>query len=150
MATIAVITKPWPCASDCLYCPNDLRMPKSYVADEPACQRAERNWFDPYLQVASRLRALNEMGHVTDKVELIILGGTWNDYPAGYRRWFACELFRALNEAADPRLGKGLVSIEYQLRFSHAHIILQALARHRYIKSIRYNRQPKQQQKGRR
>lgn len=104
VATIAVITKPWPCASDCLYCPNDLRMPKSYVADEPACQRAERNWFDPYLQVASRLRALNEMGHVTDKVELIILGGTWNDYPAGYRRWFICELFRALNEAADPRL----------------------------------------------
>lgn len=104
VATIAVITKPWPCASDCLYCPNDLRMPKSYVADEPACQRAERNWFDPYLQVASRLRALNEMGHVTDKVELIILGGTWNDYPAGYRRWFVCELFRALNEAADPRL----------------------------------------------
>lgn len=106
VATIAVITKPWPCASDCLYCPSDLRMPKSYVADEPACQRAERNWFDPYLQVASRLRALNEMGHVTDKVELIILGGTWNDYPAGYRRWFVCELFRALNEAADPRLAE--------------------------------------------
>ena len=59
-----------------------------------------------------------------------------------------CHLHRA--EAAGPRLGKGLVSIEYQLRFSHAHIILQALARHRYIKSIRYNRQPKQQQKGRR
>ena len=102
VATIAVITKPWPCASDCLYCPNDLRMPKSYVADEPACQRAERNWFDPYLQVASRLRALDEMGHVTDKVELIILGGTWTDYPAAYRRWFVAELFRALNEADDP------------------------------------------------
>lgn len=103
VATIAAITKPWPCASDCLYCPNDLRMPKSYVADEPACQRAERNWFDPYLQVASRLRALNEMGHVTDKVELIILGGSWTDYPADYRRWFVAELFRALNEAADPQ-----------------------------------------------
>lgn len=103
VATIAVITKPWPCASDCLYCPNDLRMPKSYIADEPACQRAERNWFDPYLQVAARLRALDEMGHVTDKVELIVLGGSWTDYPAGYRRWFASELFRALNEAQDPR-----------------------------------------------
>lgn len=103
VATVAVITKPWPCGSDCLYCPNDLRMPKSYVADEPACQRAERNWFDPYLQVASRLRALHEMGHVTDKVELIILGGTWNDYPAPYRRWFASELFRALNEAGNDK-----------------------------------------------
>lgn len=106
VATIAVITKPWPCGSDCLYCPNDLRMPKSYVADEPACQRAERNWFDPYLQATSRLRALTEMGHVTDKVELIILGGTWNDYPAGYRRWFVSELFRALNEASDEKTAR--------------------------------------------
>ena len=48
VATITVLTKPWPCSGDCLYCPNDLRMPKSYLADEPACQRAERNWFDPY------------------------------------------------------------------------------------------------------
>ena len=104
VATISVITKPWPCASDCLYCPNDLRMPKSYVADEPACQRAERNWFDPYLQTAARLRALREMGHVTDKVELIILGGSWTDYPADYRRWFIAELFRALNEADNAQL----------------------------------------------
>ncbi len=104
VATVSVITKPWPCASDCLYCPNDLRMPKSYVADEPACQRAERNWFDPYLQTAARLRALREMGHVTDKVELIILGGSWTDYPADYRRWFIAELFRALNEADDVQL----------------------------------------------
>ena len=98
VATITVLTKPWPCASNCLYCPNDLRMPKSYLADEPACQRAERVFFDPYLQVAARLRTLEQMGHVTDKVELIVLGGTWSDYPEGYRIWFASELFRALNE----------------------------------------------------
>ena len=99
VATITVITKPWRCASDCLYCPADIRMPKSYLADEPACQRAERNWFDPYLQVASRLKALIQMGHVTDKIELIVLGGTWCDYPTAYQIWFATELFRALNEA---------------------------------------------------
>ena len=58
MATITVITKPWPCSSDCLYCPNDVRMPKSYLANEPACQRAEHNYFDPYLQVKSRLHVL--------------------------------------------------------------------------------------------
>lgn len=98
VATITVITKPWPCSSDCLYCPNDVRMPKSYLANEPACQRAERNYFDPYLQVRSRLVALAEMGHVTDKIELIVLGGTWNDYPKEYRLWFVTELFRALNE----------------------------------------------------
>lgn len=99
VATITVLTKPWPCAGACLYCPNDVRMPKSYLADEPACQRAERNFFDPYLQVVSRLRALVQMGHVTDKVELIVLGGTWTDYPESYQVWFITELFRALNDA---------------------------------------------------
>ncbi|MGI6221419.1 MAG: elongator complex protein 3 [Coriobacteriales bacterium] len=98
VATISVITKPWPCSGACLFCPNDLRMPKSYLYDEPACQRAERNRFDPYLQVTSRLRALKHMGHPTDKVELIVLGGTWTDYPRAYRLWFAKELFAALND----------------------------------------------------
>ena len=85
VATITVITKPAVCSGNCLYCPNDVRMPKSYLHREPACQRAERNYFDPYLQVASRLRALEQMGHVCDKVELIILGGSWSDYPTGYQ-----------------------------------------------------------------
>lgn len=100
VATITVLTKPWKCSSNCLYCPNDLRMPKSYLADEPACQRAERTFFDPYLQVAARLKALTEMGHVTDKVELIVLGGTWSDYPESYQIWFIRELFRALNDGS--------------------------------------------------
>ena len=99
VATITVITKPWKCANACIYCPNDLRMPKSYLSDEPACQRAERNYFDPYLQVVSRLRALDQMGHVTDKIELIVLGGSWSDYPKSYQIWFITELFRALNDA---------------------------------------------------
>ena len=99
VATITVITKPAPCSGNCLYCPNDVRMPKSYLHREPACQRAERNHFDPYLQVASRLRALEQMGHVCDKVELIILGGSWSDYPVDYQIWFVSEMFRALNEA---------------------------------------------------
>ncbi len=101
VATITVITKPWLCSGTCIYCPNDVRMPKSYLHNEPACQRAERNCFDPYLQVSSRLRALASMGHVTDKIELIVLGGTWNDYPEGYRIWFVRELFRALNDAGE-------------------------------------------------
>ena len=98
VATITVITRPRPCSSACLYCPNDVRMPKSYLCAEPACQRAERNYFDPYLQVTSRMKALSEMGHATDKVELIILGGTWSDYPASFQIWFVSELFRALND----------------------------------------------------
>lgn len=110
VATITVITKPWPCSGVCVFCPSDLRMPKSYLHDEPACARAEQNRFDPYLQVSSRLTALSQMGHATDKIELIVLGGTWTDYPEDYQVWFMSELFRALNddavadEAANPML----------------------------------------------
>ena len=112
VATITVITKPWPCSGDCLFCPNDLRMPKSYLHAEPACARAEQNCFDPYLQVSARLTALSQMGHATDKIELIVLGGTWSDYPREYQTWFISELFRALNDdavagvAANPMLAR--------------------------------------------
>jgi elongator complex protein 3 len=99
VATITVMTKPWPCNSACVYCPNDLRMPKSYLTDEPVCQRAEFVYFDPYLQIESRLRALMQMGHPTDKIEVIVLGGTWSDYPEDYQKWYIKELFRALNES---------------------------------------------------
>lgn len=116
VATITVITKPHPCSGDCLFCPNDLRMPKSYLHAEPACARAEQNCFDPYLQVSARLTALSQMGHATDKIELIVLGGTWSDYPEGYQRWFVSELFRALNDdavagvAANPMLARPGIS----------------------------------------
>ncbi len=103
VATITVITKPWPCSNNCVYCPNDEHMPKSYLSDEPACQRAERNYFNPYLQVASRLRTLQHMGHDTGKIELIVLGGTWLDYPSDYRLWYISELFRALNDTSEAR-----------------------------------------------
>lgn len=98
VATITVITRPHTCSSNCIYCPCDLRMPKSYLANEPACQRAELTFFDPYVQVAARLQTLHQMGHSTDKVELIVLGGTWSDYLEGYQYWFIKELFRALND----------------------------------------------------
>ncbi len=74
-----------------MLCTSDIHMPKSYLADEPACQRAERCWFDPYLQVIARLGTLSDMGHVTDKVELIVLGGTRSDYPEPYQRWFSAR-----------------------------------------------------------
>ncbi len=95
---VTVLTKPFPCPGKCIFCPSDIRMPKSYLADEPGAQRAERNYFDPYLQTYNRLKALDEIGHNVDKVELIILGGTWSYYPEPYQIWFIKECFRALNE----------------------------------------------------
>jgi len=98
VAPVTVLTKPYPCPGKCIFCPNDLRMPKSYLADEPGAQRAEKNYFDPYLQTTNRLEALHAMGHSVEKVELIILGGTWTAYPKAYQVWFIKECFRAINE----------------------------------------------------
>lgn len=95
---ITVLTKPFPCPGKCIFCPNDVRMPKSYLADEPGAQRAGRNYFDPYLQTYNRLQALHNTGHSVAKAEIIVLGGTWSFYPETYQRWFICECFRALNE----------------------------------------------------
>ncbi len=95
---VTVLTKPFPCPGKCIFCPNDIRMPKSYLADEPGAQRAERNFFDPYLQTYNRLQAFHNTGHQVAKVELIILGGTWSYYPEAYQIWFIKECLRALNE----------------------------------------------------
>ena len=95
---VTVLTKPYPCPGECIFCPNDVRMPKSYLAHEPGAQRAEQNHFDPYLQVFSRLTTLHETGHPLDKIELIILGGTWSFYPENYQVWFVKRLFDALHD----------------------------------------------------
>lgn len=95
---VTVLTKPFPCPGKCIFCPSDIRMPKSYLSDEPGAQRAERNYFDPYLQTYNRLKALDNIGHPVSKAELIILGGTWSFYSESYQIWFIKECFRALND----------------------------------------------------
>ena len=103
VAVVTVLTKPYPCPGRCVFCPTDVRMPKSYLHDEPGAQRAERHAFDPYEQTASRLRALEVTGHPTGKIELLVLGGTWSSYRRDYQEWFIKRCFDALNgfEAAD-------------------------------------------------
>ena len=94
---VTVLTKPFPCPGKCIYCPSEARMPKSYLSDEPAAARALGLMFDPYQQVAQRLQALKNNGHPTDKVELIVKGGTWNSYPIKYQYWFIARCFEACN-----------------------------------------------------
>lgn len=98
LAPVTVLTKPFPCPGNCIFCPSDVRMPKSYLASEPGAQRAEHNYFDPYLQTYNRLQALYDMGHPLDKIELIVLGGSWSVYSQPYQIWFIKECFRAMNE----------------------------------------------------
>ncbi len=98
---VTVLTKPFPCPGKCIFCPNDVRMPKSYLSDEPGAQRAEGNGFDPYLQTWNRLHAYQSMGHPVAKVELIVLGGTWSFHPEAYQIWFVKRCFDALNDYGD-------------------------------------------------
>jgi len=97
---VTVLTKPYPCPGNCIYCPNDPNMPKSYISSEPGAQRAYSNHFDPYLQVFNRLVAYKNIGHPTDKVELIVLGGTWSFYPESYQIWFIKRCFDAMNDSS--------------------------------------------------
>lgn len=110
VTTVTVLTKPYPCPGHCIFCPTDERMPKSYLPDEPGARRGLQHHFDPYTQVRSRLQALEAVGHPTDKIELLILGGTWSAYRRDYQEWFIRRCFDALNnpepfcaEEVDPR-----------------------------------------------
>ncbi len=97
VTTVTVLTKPYPCPGKCIFCPTDARMPKSYLPDEPGARRGLEHNFDPYGQVASRLQSLEAVGHPIDKVELLILGGSWCAYRRDYHEWFIRRCFDALN-----------------------------------------------------
>ena len=97
VTTVTVLTKPYPCPGQCIFCPDEARMPKSYLSDEPGAMRAVEHNFDPYAQVKSRLETLEAVGHPTDKIELLILGGTWSAYRRDYQEWFVRRCFEAMN-----------------------------------------------------
>lgn len=101
VAVVTSLIKPYPCPGKCVYCPLDERMPKSYLAEEPAAMRALTLEFDPYQQMAKRIEALQNNGHPADKIEFIVKGGTWNSYTLQYQYWFILKSFEACN-----RLGK--------------------------------------------
>ena len=110
---VTVLTKPYPCPGECIFCPNDVRMPKSYLADEPGAQRAEQNFFDPYLQTYTRLQTYYATGHPTDKIELIVLGGTWSFYPETFQIWFVKRMLDALHDFGAGKDDRAAVEAAY-------------------------------------
>lgn len=97
VSVITVLSKPFVCPGKCVYCPTEPDMPKSYLSNEPAAARAKMNLFDPKRQVTMRIRALENNGHLVDKLELLVLGGTWSVYPSHYQDEFIRDLFYAAN-----------------------------------------------------
>ncbi|MDP3899660.1 MAG: tRNA uridine(34) 5-carboxymethylaminomethyl modification radical SAM/GNAT enzyme Elp3 [bacterium] len=97
VAPITVLTKPFPCPGKCVYCPTEAGMPKSYLSNEPAAMRAKGLNFDPFQMVQRRLQALIDNGHSPEKIELLVLGGTWSSYPWDYQKWFIKRCFEGAN-----------------------------------------------------
>ncbi len=97
VSVITVLTKPFVCPGKCIYCPTEIGMPKSYLSNEPAAARAKMNLFDPFRQVTMRIQALENNGHAVDKLEVLVLGGTWSVYPSKYQDEFIRDCFYAAN-----------------------------------------------------
>jgi len=107
---VAVMTQPMKCPGQCVYCPTYSAIPQSYTPGSPAVLRARKCNFDAKKQVQLRLRVLAEMGHPTDKIELIVMGGTFLAYPEDYQYQFIKDCLDALNgeESADLEEAKRL------------------------------------------
>ncbi len=98
VSVITVVAKPAPCPGTCIYCPKGVNAPQSYTGFEPAIQRGIRNNYDPFLQTKDRLNQYKITGHPSDKIEVIILGGTFLALEKDYQVWFVKRMFDALNE----------------------------------------------------
>ena len=103
IVTVTVMTQPYRCPGRCVYCPTEAGVPKSYLSSEPPVMRALQNDYDPYRQVTERLQALENTGHATDKIELLIKGGTWSFYPESYQQEFVQRVFEAANDFSSPQ-----------------------------------------------
>ena len=102
---VAVMTEPFHCPGECLYCPTYPDAPQSYTPESPAVLRAKKCEYDARRQVELRVRILSEMGHPTDKIELIIMGGTFLAHPVEYQYRFIKECYDGLN-------GEGSATLE--------------------------------------
>ena len=111
VAVIAAMTSPARCPHGiCVPCPGGIcsPSPQSYTGREPAALRASQHDYDPYRQVTARLAQLDEIGHLLDKSELIIMGGTITARPLGYQHWFIRRCLQAMNDypgKSDPGRG---------------------------------------------
>jgi elongator complex protein 3 len=112
VVVVSVLTKSYPCPGKCIYCPSEKGLPKSYLSGEPAVERAKMENFDPYLQTKSRIESLEIQGHPTDKIELRIIGGSFNYYPKRYQSWFVKRCFDAANQRGSVNLQQTQITNE--------------------------------------
>ncbi len=95
VSVISLLTKFWGCPGKCVYCPTYEWLPKSYISDEPAVQRAEMNEFDAFRQIQNRLQSLQMTGNAISKCDVRIIWGTWSVYPQTYQEEFIRDIYDA-------------------------------------------------------
>ncbi len=101
---VAVMLPPRPCKhGECIFCPK-LEVPQSYTPKSPVVLRAKEVNFDPFKQVILRLKAFEAMNHPTEKIEIIIMGGTFFQYPKKFREEFIKGIFDGLNNKKSKNL----------------------------------------------
>jgi elongator complex protein 3 len=113
---LAVMARPAGCPGQCIYCPTYQEAPQSYTPESPAVIRARSCDYDTARQVALRLRTLAEMGHPTDKIELIVMGGTFLAQPVDYQYRFIKECYDALNGTVSASLEEAKKANETAVR----------------------------------
>lgn len=91
------VAQPFSCKWNCHYCPNQPGQPRSYLEGEPGVLRANANEFDCCRQMWDRMETLYDTGHPIDKLEVLVLGGTWESYPMEYRKEFIRDMYYAAN-----------------------------------------------------
>jgi len=140
VAPVTVLTKPYPCPGKCIFCPTDVRMPKSYLSNEPGAMRALMLDFDPFIQTQARVRAMQQLGHRVDKIELLILGGTWSSYPRKYQEWFVQRCFDALNGQESASLAEAH-HLNEAARFRNVGLVIETRPDHVTVEEIAWLRQ---------
>ncbi len=103
ISVIAIMTKPLPCPGTCIYCPGQDSQPgqkvaQSYTGQEPAAMRSIHNNYDAYRQVKSRIEDLEAIGHTVDKIELIVMGGTFLSSAIIYQEEFIKGAYEGILE----------------------------------------------------
>ncbi|MFP4524700.1 MAG: tRNA uridine(34) 5-carboxymethylaminomethyl modification radical SAM/GNAT enzyme Elp3 [Candidatus Woesearchaeota archaeon] len=118
VAVVATMTKPYPCPhGTCTYCPGGPDSsfgdtPKSYTGKEPSTMRGERQEYDPYRIVFNRLEQYVVMGQNPDKVEQIVMGGTFPALPEDYQEEFVRLSFKAYNDFSEEFFPDGEFDLE--------------------------------------
>jgi ELP3 family radical SAM enzyme/protein acetyltransferase len=108
--SVAVMTSPTPegqnfsCKYNCSYCPDQPGSVKSYIRGGPTAERGFQNDYLPVEQMDDRLSVLFLNGHEIDKLEVLVLGGTWDSYPITYQEWFITRLYYAANTFFDDKI----------------------------------------------